>query len=158
MARVVVGPQDHPQVFFSFVFQTVKFHSSILPSLVLGSVYGFHCSVYLLPDALSMPFEDLLLNCIHSSANIPKVLFCLNRCLDSADRKGMELDDLLFLSPSRSASCAIALLDTCRQLGMPVAVHKTEGPVTQCLQSCSSTLCIKVPSIVTLVHTTQKEF
>ena len=44
------------------------------------------------------------------------------------------LDDFLFMGPPGQAACATALetaLDTCRQLGVPVAAHKTEGPTTQ---------------------------
>jgi hypothetical protein len=44
------------------------------------------------------------------------------------------LDDFLLMGPPGHAACATALetaLDTCRQLGVPVAAHKTEGPATQ---------------------------
>ena len=44
------------------------------------------------------------------------------------------LDDFLFLWPPGSSACANALelaLTTCRHLGVPVAMHKTEGPSTQ---------------------------
>ena len=41
------------------------------------------------------------------------------------------LDDFLFLGSPGDMACATALLDTCRQLGVPVATHKTEGPATQ---------------------------
>ena len=44
------------------------------------------------------------------------------------------LDDFLFLGPPGSSACANALelaLTTCRHLGVPVAMHKTEGPSTQ---------------------------
>ena len=44
------------------------------------------------------------------------------------------LDDFLFMGLPGSTSCARALqvtMDTCRQLGVPVATHKTEGPATQ---------------------------
>ena len=43
------------------------------------------------------------------------------------------LDDFLFLGPPGSSACANALelaLTTCRHLGVPVAMHKTEGPST----------------------------
>ena len=43
-------------------------------------------------------------------------------------------DDFLLMGPPGHAACATALetaLDTCRQLGVPVAAHKTEGPATQ---------------------------
>ena len=41
------------------------------------------------------------------------------------------LDDFLLLGPPGTSTCARALqctLDTCQQLGVPVATHKTEGP------------------------------
>ena len=44
------------------------------------------------------------------------------------------LDDFLFMGPPQSSSCARALhttMDTCSQLGVPVATHKTEGPASQ---------------------------
>ena len=44
------------------------------------------------------------------------------------------LDDFLFMGAPGSTSCARALqvtMDTCRQLGVLVATHKTEGPATQ---------------------------
>ena len=44
------------------------------------------------------------------------------------------LDDFLLMGPHGSLSCARALqitLDTCSQLGVPVATHKTEGPVSR---------------------------
>ena len=44
------------------------------------------------------------------------------------------LDDFLFMGPPADKSCAKALevaLDTCRELGVPVAAHKTKGPATQ---------------------------
>ena len=44
------------------------------------------------------------------------------------------LDDFLFMGTPGSLSCARALqitLDTCSQLGVPVATHKTEGPVSR---------------------------
>ena len=43
------------------------------------------------------------------------------------------LDDFLFIGPPGDSACATALqvaLDTCQQLGVPVAHHETEGPVT----------------------------
>ena len=43
-------------------------------------------------------------------------------------------NDFLFLGPPSDNTCAAALqqaLDTCRQLGVPVSVHKTEGPTTR---------------------------
>ena len=42
------------------------------------------------------------------------------------------LNDFLFIGPPGDSACATALqvaLDTCQQLGVPVAHHKTEGPV-----------------------------
>lgn len=44
------------------------------------------------------------------------------------------LDDFLFMGSPADKSCAKALevaLNTCRELGVPVAAHKTEGPATQ---------------------------
>ena len=44
------------------------------------------------------------------------------------------LDDFLFLSPPKETTCAVALQEaqaTCRDLGVPVVTHKTEGPTTQ---------------------------
>ena len=44
------------------------------------------------------------------------------------------LDDFLFLGPPKETTCAVALQEvhaTCRDLGVPVATHKTEGPTTQ---------------------------
>ena len=44
------------------------------------------------------------------------------------------LDDFLFLGPPKETTCAVALQEahaTCRDLGVPVATHKTEGPMTQ---------------------------
>ena len=44
------------------------------------------------------------------------------------------LDDFLFMGPPADESCAKVLevaLDTCKELGVPVAAHKTEGPATQ---------------------------
>ena len=44
------------------------------------------------------------------------------------------LDDFLFLGPPSDNTCAAALqqaLDSCRQLGLPVSAHKTEGPTTR---------------------------
>ena len=43
------------------------------------------------------------------------------------------LDDFLFLGPPKETTCAVALQEaqaTCRDLGVPVATHKTEGPTT----------------------------
>jgi len=43
------------------------------------------------------------------------------------------LDDFLFLGPPRNGICAATLqvpLETCRELGMPVAMEKVEGPST----------------------------
>lgn len=39
------------------------------------------------------------------------------------------LDDFLFLGPPHNANHAVAL-ETCRELGMPVAMEKVEGPST----------------------------
>ena len=44
------------------------------------------------------------------------------------------LDDFLLLGPLNSQACALALqqtLQVCQELGVPVAVHKTEGPSSQ---------------------------
>ena len=44
------------------------------------------------------------------------------------------LDDFLFMGPPTDKSCTKALevaLDMCRELGVPAAAHKTEGPATQ---------------------------
>ena len=44
------------------------------------------------------------------------------------------LDDFLLMGPPDSSTCAQALkatLDTCQELGVPVAAHKTEGPSCQ---------------------------
>ena len=44
------------------------------------------------------------------------------------------LDDFLFMGPPGTPVCEQALdqaLSTCKHLGVPVAVHKTEGPTTQ---------------------------
>ena len=44
------------------------------------------------------------------------------------------LDDFLFCGPPDSSVCAVVLeqaLETCADLGVPVAMHKTEGPSTR---------------------------
>jgi len=46
------------------------------------------------------------------------------------------LDDFIIIGPPQSKGCANSLevlLETCRQLGVPVAVHKCQGPTT-CLE------------------------
>jgi len=43
------------------------------------------------------------------------------------------LDDFIIIGPPQSKGCANSLevlLETCRQLGVPVAVHKCQGPTT----------------------------
>jgi hypothetical protein len=67
----------------------------------------------------------------------PKIFFCFRRCTSLARGAAWQLhylDDFLLMGPPGQADCATALetaYDTCRQLGVPVAAHKTEGPATQ---------------------------
>ena len=52
------------------------------------------------------------------------------------------LDDFLFLGPPGSPDRKQAALDTCKLLGVPVAAHKMEGPIT-----CLTFLGIQIDTV-----------
>ena len=61
------------------------------------------------------------------------------------------LDDFTVISPRDSPECALALLTlnyTCAELGVPIAEHKREGPVT-----CQTFLGIEVDTVAIQLRT-----
>ena len=71
--------------------------------------------------------------CCHSASSRPPVYYRICGCsgMDSLENVDHYLDDFITWGPAGSDECKGAICRTCADLGVPLAMEKLEGPVTQ---------------------------